>query len=71
MSVIRVGSTGRYAEGWEQIFGGAGARGGKSGTKPTTRKVKAAKANRTKAAASKSTPKKASPKKSKAKARRR
>ena len=63
MSVIRVGSTGRYEEGWEQIFGGAGARGGKSGTKPTTRKAKAA--------ASKSTPKKASPKKSKAKARRR
>lgn len=66
MSVIRVGSTGSYAEGWEQIFGGAGARGRKSGTKPAKRKAKAAKANRAKAATNK-----AARKKPKAKARRR
>jgi len=76
MSVIRVGSTGSYAEGWEQIFGGAGARGGKSGTKPARRKAKVAKASREKAAApkaatSKAATKKAARKKPKAKARRR
>ena len=71
MSVIRVGSTGSYAEGWEQIFGGAGARGRKSGTKPAKRKAKAAKANRAKAAAPKAATNKAARKKPKAKARRR
>jgi hypothetical protein len=35
MSVIRVGSTGKYADGWEQIFGGTGGgRRGKPGAKP-------------------------------------
>ncbi len=48
MSVIRVGSTGKYADGWEQIFGGAG--GGRKG-KPAAKKAKpkAKKAARTKA----------------------
>ena len=48
MSVIRVGSTGKYADGWEQIFGGTG--GGRKG-KPAAKKAKpkTKKAARTKA----------------------
>lgn len=42
MSVIRVGSTGKYADGWDQIFGGAG---GKPGAGKVTRKGRPAKAS--------------------------
>jgi hypothetical protein len=55
MSVIRVGSTGKYADGWESIFGGATASGRrltaakKSGGVPR----KATKAARSKPAADK------------------
>jgi hypothetical protein len=38
VSVIRVGSTNKYAEGWDSIFGG--------GKKPAAAKAKAAKASR-------------------------
>lgn len=48
MSVIRVGSTSTYAEGWEQIFGGAG---GKPGRRKTTAKRPAKQAGPKKAAA--------------------
>jgi len=51
MSVIRVGSTSKYADGWESIFGGASGRrltaGKKSGGVPR----KATKAARAKPAA--------------------
>ena len=59
MSVIRVGSTGTYADGWEQIFGGAG--GGRKG-KPAAKKAKpkAKKAARTKAVKKKAKSRKAS-----------
>ena len=58
MSVIRVGSTGKYADGWEQIFGGMGhGRGGKPAAKKG--KGKAKPAARQKAAASKPGKKKA------------
>jgi hypothetical protein len=54
MSVIRVGSTGKYADGWEQIFGGAGgARGRKPAAKKAKPKGKAKKATATKATAPK------------------
>jgi hypothetical protein len=51
MSVIRVGSTGTYADGWEQIFGGSG--GGRSGKpkKATAKKAARKKAARKKAKA--------------------
>jgi len=59
MSVIRVGSTGTYAEGWEQIFGGAG--GGRKG-KPAAKKAKpkAKQAARTKAVKKKTKARKSS-----------
>lgn len=43
MSVIRVGSTGTYADGWDKIFGGtaAGGRRGKPGPKQAKPKGKA------------------------------
>lgn len=41
MSVIRVGSTSTYAEGWAAIFEGKSAK--KAATKPTAKKTKAAK----------------------------
>ena len=44
MSLIRVGSTSTYADGWEQIFGG----GGKAGTRKTAAKRPAKKAARKK-----------------------
>jgi hypothetical protein len=58
MSVIRVGSTGTYADGWEQIFGGAG--GGRRG-KPAAKKAKSKpkQATAKKAAAPKAAKKKA------------
>jgi hypothetical protein len=45
MSVIRVGSTGSYAEGWEAIFGGGTKRkaamsGTKKGASATKKKAK-------------------------------
>lgn len=49
MSVIRLGSTSKYADGWEQIFGGGGKgrRGGKAVTKRSTSKAsKASKAKK-------------------------
>lgn len=33
MSIIRVGSTGRYADGWEHVFGGTKGRAGKAAGK--------------------------------------
>ena len=48
MSVIRVGSSGQYAAGWDAIFGGAkakpagGARGAKKGAKPGAKRAKKA-----------------------------
>ena len=62
MSVIRVGSTGKYADGWEQIFGGAGGRSGKPRAKKAKGKAK-------KATASKATAPKAAKKKSKSRGR--
>jgi hypothetical protein len=60
MSVIRVGSTGSYADGWEQIFGGAGGgRGGKPAAKKAKPKAKAKKATAKKATAPKAVKKKA------------
>jgi hypothetical protein len=47
MSVIRVGSSGTYAEGWDSIFGGRTPAAKKSG------KAKASKATASKATASK------------------
>ena len=41
MSLIRVGSTNKYAEGWDSIFGG--------GKKPAAAKAKASKAGKAKA----------------------
>ena len=59
MSVIRVGSTGKYADGWEQIFGGTGgSRKGKPAAKQA--KPKAKKAARTKAVKKKSKSRKSS-----------
>jgi hypothetical protein len=50
MSVIRVGSTGTYAEGWDSIFGGRTPAAKKSGkakaSKATTSKAKAAPATK-------------------------
>ena len=45
MSIVRVGSTGTYAAGWDAIFGGSGAgRAGKAGrTKARTAAGRAAK----------------------------
>ncbi len=46
MSVIRVGSTSRYAEGWAAIFGGKAAKTKRAGKKtkavkkPATKKAK-------------------------------
>lgn len=57
MSVIRVGSTGKYADGWEQIFGGAD--GGRKG-KPAAKKAKPKKAARTKAVKKKAKARRAS-----------
>jgi len=71
MSVIRVGSTGKYADGWEQIFGGVNAvRRGKAKAKVAARrstkkkargKVKARKAEAKKAFVKKTAGKKAKP----------
>ena len=67
MSVIRVGSTGKYADGWEQIFGGVGGgRSGRPAAKKATPKGKAKKATAKKAAPKKAT-KKPAPKKAAAK----
>jgi hypothetical protein len=38
MSVIRVGSTSTYADGWEQIFGSGGRRGPAKAAKPAAKK---------------------------------
>ena len=50
MSVIRVGSSGTYAEGWDSIFGGrtpAAKKSGKAkGSKATASKAKAAPATK-------------------------
>jgi hypothetical protein len=50
MSVIRVGSSGTYAEGWDSIFGGRTPAAKKSGkakaSKATTSKAKAAPATK-------------------------
>lgn len=50
MSIIRVGSTSSYAEGWEAIFGAGGKKpSAKKATKKATKKAakkKAAKARR-------------------------
>ena len=59
MSVIRVGSTGKYADGWEQIFGGAGGRSGKSSVKKSKPKGNAKKATAKKATRPKAAKKKA------------
>ena len=46
MSVIRVGSTGKYADGWDHIFSGSGAANGKgSGRKKAAAKPAARKTN--------------------------
>jgi hypothetical protein len=45
MSVIRVGSSGTYAEGWDSIFGGRTPAAKKSG-KATASKAKAAPATK-------------------------
>jgi len=59
MSIIRVGSTSSYAEGWEAIFGGAGGkRSGKAAAKKSAAKKPVAK----KPAAKKSAKKKAAAK---------
>jgi hypothetical protein len=50
MSVIRVGSTSTYAEGWDAIFGGTRAGRAKAGGKKKAR-VAAGKAVKRKAAA--------------------
>ena len=50
MSVIRVGSSGSYAEGWDSIFGGRTPAAKKSG------KAKASKATTSKAKAAPATP---------------
>lgn len=44
MSVIRVGSTSKYAEGWDSIFGGG--KTAKQAGKPTAGKAGAKKASR-------------------------
>ena len=55
MSIIRVGSTSSYAEGWEAIFGGGGAAGKKpranAGAKKAAKKKVAAKKTAKKKAA--------------------
>jgi hypothetical protein len=52
MSVIRVGSTGKYADGWDHIFGGTKpARGKAAGAKAAA--AKAAKKPASKASAAK------------------
>jgi len=49
MSVIRVGSTGKYAEGWDHIFGGGtGAGRKKAAAKPAARKTNKGKGGRRK-----------------------
>jgi len=69
MSVIRVGSTGKYADGWEQIFGGVGGgRGRKAGAKRAAA-GKAKKATRTKASAPKQVKKKPGTKRAKSRRR--
>jgi hypothetical protein len=40
MSVIRVGSNSKYADGWSNIFGTAKASAGKSGTKAAKKTAK-------------------------------
>jgi len=42
MSLIRVGSTSKYADGWDAVFGGGKATPRKQG-RPTSRKAAAAK----------------------------
>jgi hypothetical protein len=65
MSVIRVGSTGTYADGWEQIFGGAGSgHRGKPATKKAKPKPNVKKPTANKAAAPKTAKKKAKSRKS-------
>lgn len=46
MSVIRVGSTSKYAEGWDTIFGGGKGGGGKTAKKAAGTKAVKAKASR-------------------------
>ena len=53
MSVIRVGSTSKYADGWDLVFGGSRGRqpAGKKTRTPTARKAKARPAKKAKAKA--------------------
>lgn len=46
MSVIRVGSTNKYAEGWDAIFGGRKSGVGKTAKKSAGTKAAKAKASR-------------------------
>jgi len=71
MSVIRVGSTGTYADGWEQIFGGtaAGGRRGKPGPKQAKPKGKAKQAASKQAASRQAAASKAGKKKAKSRGR--
>lgn len=65
MSVIRVGSTGSYADGWEQIFGGAGGvRRGKPAANKAKPKPKVKKPAAKNAAAPKTARKKTKARKS-------
>jgi hypothetical protein len=71
MSVIRVGSTGTYADGWEQIFGGtaAGGRRGKPGPKQAKPKGKAKQASSKQAPSKQAAASKAGKKKAKSRGR--
>ena len=40
MSVIRVGSNSKYADGWSNVFGSSKASSGKSSTKASTKSAK-------------------------------
>ena len=62
MSVIRLGSTKQFAEGWDKVFGGEGKPSKKSSK--TAKKKTAKKAATKKAAKKKTTKKKAAKKKS-------
>jgi hypothetical protein len=68
MSVIRVGSTSTYADGWEQIFGGGGPRGPAKAAKPAAKKS-AQKAGGKQRATKKAASKKAARKKAKPRSR--
>jgi hypothetical protein len=58
MSVIRVGSNGTYAEGWDKVFGGTKGKAARKGGKKSAKKAGAKAAKKAKKPAAKKKPRK-------------